>query len=113
MDAPPCKNSKGDPEPDPGLRDTESVPLSETIEAFFEREVKPHVPDAWIDRGKCDTHDGDVGIVGYEVNFNRYFYRYAPPRELAEIESDIRGIEKDIVRMLSKVTGSAPSDLVG
>src|SRR5512134_2499120 len=63
------------PEPDPELRDTESVPLSESIEAFFEREVKPHVPDAWIETSKRDEKDGKVGIFGYEINFNRYFYR--------------------------------------
>ena len=74
--------------------------------AFFEREVKPHVPDAWNDTGKRDTKDGRVGLVGYEINFNRYFYRYTPPRPLEEIEADIRGIETDIVRMLAEVTGS-------
>ena len=105
-DAPACMNSTGEPEPDPELRDTESVPLSESIDDFFEREVRPHVPDAWIDRGKRDAQDGEVGIVGYEINFNRYFYRYTPPRELADIERDIRVIEKDIVRMLAEVTGS-------
>jgi len=105
-EAPPCLNSKGEPEHDSELRDTESVPLFESIEAFFEREVRPHVPDAWIDRNKCDEKDGEVGIVGYEINFNRYFYRYTPPRELADIERDIRGIEKGIVRMLAEVTGS-------
>jgi type I restriction enzyme M protein len=94
------------PEPDPELRDTESVPLSETVESFFEREVKPHVADAWIDTSKRDAKDGKVGIVGYEINFNRYFYRYTPPRPLEEIEADIRGIETDIVRMLAEVTGS-------
>ena len=67
---------KGEPEPDSDLRDTESVPLSESIEAFFEREVLPHVPDAWIDANKRDGKDGEVGIVGYEINFNRYFYQY-------------------------------------
>ena len=93
----------GNPEPDPELRDTENVPLSEDIEAFFEREVKPHVPDAWIDRARRDETDGQVGIVGYEINFNRYFYRYTPPRPLEEIEADIRMIEKDIIRMLGEV----------
>ena len=112
-DAPRCMNSKGEPEPDPELRDTESVPLSESIEDFFEREVGPHVPDAWIDRSKRDEQDGEVGMVGYEINFNRYFYRYTPPRELADIEQDIRVIEKDIVRMLAEVTGSAREDLAG
>lgn len=99
-----CRDKDGDPDPDPELRDTENVPLSEDIEAFFEREVKPHVPDAWIDTSKRDEKDGKVGIVGYEINFNRYFYRYVPPRPLDEIEADIRSIEKDIVRMLAEVT---------
>ena len=112
-EAPPCLNSKGEPEPDSELRDTESVPLAESIEDFFEREVRPHVPDAWIDRSKRDEQDGEVGMVGYEINFNRYFYRYTPPRELADIEQDIRVIEKDIVRMLAAVTGSTREDLAG
>ncbi|HLQ00964.1 MAG TPA: class I SAM-dependent DNA methyltransferase, partial [Burkholderiales bacterium] len=102
-----CRDQDGNPEPDPELRDTESVPLSEGIEPFFNREVKPHVPDAWIDTSKRDPRDGQVGLVGYEINFNRYFYRYTPPRPLEEIESDIRGIEQDILRMLAEVTGSA------
>lgn len=101
-----CRDKDGNPEPDPELRDTESVPLSETVEAFFEREVRPHVPDAWIDTGKRDPKDGQVGLVGYEINFNRYFYRYTPPRPLEEIEADIRVIEQDILRMLAEVTGS-------
>lgn len=105
-----CLAKDGQPEPDPELRDTESVPLAETVEAFFEREVKPHVPDAWIDTGRRDERDGKVGIVGYEINFNRYFYKYTPPRPLEEIEKEIRGIEKDIVRMLAEVTRGAPSD---
>jgi type I restriction enzyme M protein len=100
-----CRDKDGNPAPDPELRDTESVPLAETVEAFFEREVKPHVPDAWIDTSKRDPKDGQVGFVGYEINFNRYFYRYTPPRPLQEIEADIRGIEGDIRRMLAEVTG--------
>ena len=103
-----CRDGDGNPEPDPELRDSESVPLSEKVEAFFEREVKPHVPDAWIDTTRRDEKDGEVGIVGYEINFNRYFYRYKPPRPLEEIEADIRNIEKDILAMLAEVTGSAP-----
>jgi len=102
-----CRNKDGNPEPDPELRDTESVPLAERVEAFFEREVRPHVPDAWIDTSKRDPKDGQVGLVGYEINFNRYFYRYTPPRPLEEIEGDIRGIESDILRMLAEVTGTA------
>jgi hypothetical protein len=78
-------------------------------ETFSEREVKPHVPDPWIDTTKRDEKDGQIGIVGYEMNFNRYFCKYIPPRRLEEIESDIRAIEKDIIRMLAKVTGSTPA----
>jgi type I restriction enzyme M protein len=108
-----CRDKKGEPEPDPELRDTENVPLSETIDVFFEREVKPHVPDAWTDRSKRDKKDGEVGVIGYEINFNRYFYKYTPPRLLDEIESDIRDIERDIVRMLAEVTATKPEEVVG
>jgi type I restriction enzyme M protein len=116
-----CRDKDGNPEPDPELRDTENVPLPEgddpvdlngipqSVREFFEREVKPHVPDAWIDTSKCDLKDGKVGIVGYEINFNRYFYRYTPPRPLEEIEADIRAIEQDVVRMLAEVTGTGPN----
>ena len=104
-----CRDRDGQPEPDPELRDTERVPLAEDVGAFFEREVHPHVPDAWIDESKRDHKDKQVGIVGYEINFNRYFYRYAPPRPLADIEADIQDIEADIVRMLRDVTTPTPS----
>jgi type I restriction enzyme M protein len=112
-----CRDKDGGPEPDPELRDTESVPLPlgddpvdaegmpASVRAFFDREVKPHVPDAWIDTTKRDPKDGRVGLVGYEINFNRYFYRYTPPRALEDIEADIRVIEGDIVRMLAEVAG--------
>ena len=99
-----CRDEGGNPEPDPDLRDTESVPLAESVDAFFDREVRPHVRDAWIDTSRRDPKDGQVGLVGYEINFNRYFYRYTPPRPLEEIEADIRAIETDIVRMLAQVT---------
>jgi type I restriction enzyme M protein len=101
-----CCDKEGNPEPDPELRDNESVPLAESVESFFAREVKPQVPDAWIDTDKRDPKDDQVGIVGYEINFNRYFYRYKPPRPLEEIEAEIRDTERDIVRMLAEVTGS-------
>ncbi len=116
--APICRDKDGNPEPDSELRDTESVPLAagedpvdeqgvpKSVREFFEREVVPYVPDAWIDTNRRDEKDGKVGIVGYEINFNRYFYRYKPPRPLEEIETDIRAIEKDVVRMLAEVTGS-------
>ena len=102
-----CCGRNGEPEPDPELRDTERVPLAETVEDFFEREVRPHVPDAWIDESKRDPKDGQVGVVGYEINFNRHFYRHTPPRPLEDIERDIQAIEADIIRMLGEVTGAA------
>ena len=104
-----CRTRDGIPEPDPELRDSERVPLTEDVTTFFEREVNPHVPDAWIDESKRDAKDGHIGVVGYEINFNRYFYRYSPPRPLEDIETDIRHIEADIVRMLREVTASTPT----
>ena len=104
-DAEICRNREGHPEPDPELRDTENVPLAEDVESFFEREVKPHVPDAWIDMNRRDPQDGEVGLVGYEINFNRYFYEYRPPRPLEEIEADIQQVEKEIVVMLREIAG--------
>ena len=104
-DAAICLDRDGNAEPDPELRDTENVPLAEDVNAFFEREVKPHVPDAWIDTNRRDPQDGKVGLVGYEINFNRYFYEYRPPRPLEEIEADIQQVEKEIVAMLQEVAG--------
>ncbi|GAB1470225.1 class I SAM-dependent DNA methyltransferase [Chloroflexota bacterium] len=99
-----CTDKNGEPEADSDLRDTENVPLSETIEAFFEREVRPHVPDAWINLNVRDDKDGEVGKVGYEINFNRYFYEYQPPRDLEVIEAEIKTLEKEIMDMLKEVT---------
>jgi type I restriction enzyme M protein len=100
-----CRDKDGHPEPDPELRDTESVPLTERIEDFFGREVQPHVPDAWINTAVRDEKDGEVGKVGYEINFNRYFYKYQPPRPLEEIEADIKTLEREILEMLRDVAG--------
>jgi len=100
-----CRTKDGAPAPDPKLRDTETVPLSEPVEEFFEREVRPHAPDAWIDTNRRDPQDGQTGLVGYEINFNRYFYRYQPPRPLGEIQADIRAAEQEIVSLLREVAG--------
>jgi type I restriction enzyme M protein len=77
-----CTDAKGKPEPDADLRDNENVPLKEDIHAYFAREVKPHVPDAWIDEAKTK--------VGYEIPFTRHFYEYKALRPLGEIEKEIR-----------------------
>ena len=93
-----CRDRNGGPEPDPELRDTESVPLQESIDAYFRREVLPHVPDAWIDETKTR--------VGYEIPLNRHFYQYEPPRPLEVIEADIKTLEGEIIELLADVTGS-------
>ncbi len=100
-----CRDGHGNPESDPDLRDYENVPLKESIYEYFEREVRPHVPDAWINENKRDKKDGEVGIVGYEIPLTRHFYKYVPPRPLEEIEGEIADLEKDIVRMLREVVG--------
>ena len=114
-----CRDRRGLPEPDPKLRDTERVPLPDgadpvdevgipaSVQEFFDREVKPHAPDAWINTGRRDARDGRVGLVGYEINFNRYFYRFKPPRPLGEIEADIRRVEREMVAMLREVAGGS------
>jgi type I restriction enzyme M protein len=83
-------------EPDADLRDFENVPLKDDIVAYFEREVRPHVPDAWMDRSKDK--------VGYEINFNRHFYKYTPPRPLEEIDAELKQAEEEIMRLLREVT---------
>jgi len=97
------KDSKAEPvglgkgfEPDPDLRDFENVPLKQDIDDYFRREVLPHVPDAWMDRTKDK--------VGYEINFNRHFYRYTPPRPLELIDADLKTAEHEILRLLHEVT---------
>lgn len=87
--------NKGESQPDTALRDTETVPLTEAIEEYFEREVLPHVPDAWIDESKTK--------VGYEIPFNRYFYVFEPPRPLAEIDEELAEVTADIQSMLREM----------
>jgi type I restriction enzyme M protein len=82
-------------EPDADLRDFENVPLKDDIDAYFEREVRPHVPDAWMDRSKDK--------VGYEINFNRHFYKYTTPRPLEEIDRELKQAEEEIMRLLREV----------
>jgi len=90
-----CCDSRGNPEPDPELRDYENVPLKEDVEIYFNREVLPHVPDAWIEHDKTKK--------GYEIPFTRHFYTYKPLRPLEEIEAEIVAIENEIQGMLQKV----------
>ncbi len=98
-----CKDSKGNLEANSDLRDYENIPLSQDIYEYFEKEVIPHVPLAWIDENKCDAKDGEVGIVGYEIPFNRHFYQYKAPRELEEIDEELEELTKEIMEMLCEV----------
>jgi type I restriction enzyme M protein len=99
-----CLDAKGNPEPDPELRDFELVPLSADWRDYVAREVTPFVPDAWVDESYRDDQDGEVGRVGYEINFNRYFYKYVPPRPLEEIDAELKTLEAEIAELLSAVT---------
>lgn len=99
------KDSKAEPirqgkgyESDPDLRDFENIPLKEDIGKYFKREVLPYIPDAWIDLSE------DKVKIGYEINFNRYFYKYTHPRSLEEIDTDLKKAEDDIRRLLNEVT---------
>jgi len=98
-----AKPKKGEKAYDPDLRDTENVPLSENIGEYMKREVLPHVPDAWVNETIKDEKDGLPGKVGYEINFNRYFYVYKPPRKPEVIAAEIRDMEKRFVELMKGV----------
>ena len=99
-DAEICRDRNGAPEPNPKLRDHEIVPLLENWQTYIKREVLPFVPDAWVDESHIDVKDGKVGRVGYEINFNRYFYKYVPPRPLEEINAELYALEDEISGLL-------------
>jgi type I restriction enzyme M protein len=94
---------------DGDLRDNENVALdpsastTELIETYFKKEVAPHVSDAWINSDKRDAQDDEIGIVGYEIPFNRHFYQYQPPRDLIDIDADLDAVSSDIMKLLQEV----------
>lgn len=94
---------------DGDLRDAENIALdpsqstTDLIESYFKREVQPHVPDAWMNADKRDAQDAEIGIVGYEIPFNRHFYVYQPPRDLAEIDADLDAVSREIMVLLQEV----------
>ena len=90
---------------DAELRDAEYVPFGEDIAAYFAREVLPHWPDAWINHDVTDTRDGLTGVVGTEINFNREFYVYQPPRTRAQIAADIHAKEQKFMELLRGIQG--------
>ncbi|WP_419739231.1 type I restriction-modification system subunit M [Ruegeria sp.] len=102
-DAEVCTDTKGKAEADGDLRDYELVPLSEDWQDYMAREVTPFVPDAWVDEAHVDASDGEVGRVGYEINFNRYFYKYVRPRQLEEIDAELKALEAEIAGLLKEV----------
>ena len=91
------------------LRDAENIALdpslstTDLIESYVKREVLPHVADAWINADKRDEKDGEIGIVGYEIPFNRHFYVYEPPRDLTEIDADLDAVSREIMALLQEV----------
>ncbi len=89
------RKGKGKPQPDSNLRDTENVPLNESVQTYFKREVLPHASDSWIDEEKTQ--------VGYEIPFNRHFYVFKPPRPLAEIDADLKACTDRIRAMLDGI----------
>jgi type I restriction enzyme M protein len=98
------QNADGQWAPDPDLTDYENVPLTESIKDYVAREVLPHLPDAYIDETFRDDKDKEIGRVGCEINFNRFFYQYVPPRKLIDIDADLKQVEAEIAELLAEVT---------
>lgn len=100
----PVLDKKGEVIPDDDLTDYENIPLGTDIQDYMAQEVLPHAPDAYVDEEFRDEYDGQVGVVGYEINFNRYFYEYQPPRDLEEIDAELKAVEAEIAAVLAEVT---------
>lgn len=98
-----CRDKDGKIEPDSELRDSENVPYDQDIYEYFDKEVKPYVPDAWIDETFRDHKDGKIGKVGYEIPLTRYFYKYTPPRPLEAIEGNIEKVENELLELLQQL----------
>ena len=103
-DADPVTDDDGNVVADDQLTDFENVPLDSPISIYMAAEVLPHAPDAYVDQSYRDEQDGEVGVVGYEINFNRYFYTYQPPRDLHLIDADLKAVEAEIAAVLAEVT---------
>ena len=88
---------------DPDLADFERVPLLQDVQAYMEKEVLPYIPDAVIDESENDAKDGKVGKVGYEINFNRYFYQFEQPRHPNEILTEIKVLSAEVAELLSEI----------
>ena len=97
------KIKKGEIEIDKSLRDYENVPYEMDINEYFNKEVKPYVSDAWINESVRDHKDNQIGVVGYEIPFTRYFYKYEAPRSLEAIETDIEVVENELLTLLKQL----------
>jgi len=102
-DGEPVVDAEGMTVPDTSLTDYENVPFLEDIRDYFAREVLPHVHDAWIDESYVDKKDKAVGLVGYEINFNRFFYKYEAPPKLEDIDKELKRVEAEIASLLGEV----------
>lgn len=98
-----CLNDDGKFETDNELKDYERVPYGVDIIEYFKKEVKPYVPDAWIDESIRDKKDGNIGIVGYDIPFSRFFYKHEEPRKVEEIEKDIEETELEVQKLLKEL----------
>lgn len=103
-DADEVRDDDGNVIPDDELTDFENVPLGTDLKDYMAREVLPHAADAYIDETYRDDRDGEVGAVGYEINFNRYFYEYKPPRDLEKIDDELKTVEAEIATLLAEMT---------
>lgn len=99
----PVVDADGNVIADPELTDYENVPLMQDIRDYLAGEVLPHLPDAYIDKSFCDDKDKEIGRVGYEINFNRFFYQYVPPRKLHDIDAELKQVESEIAALLAEV----------
>jgi type I restriction enzyme M protein len=98
-----CVDKDGNPEADGDLRDHENVPYGTDVKEYFNKEVRPYVSDAWINESVRDHKDNQVGVVGYEIPFTRYFYKYEAPRSLEAIEKDIEEVENELLTLLKQL----------
>ncbi len=98
-----CVDKDGNPEADGDLRDHENVPYGTDVKEYFDKEVKPYISDAWINESVRDHKDNQVGVVGYEIPFTRYFYKYEAPRSLEAIEKDIEEVENELLTLLKQL----------
>jgi type I restriction enzyme M protein len=98
-----CRDADGNPEADPELRDYENIPQQESIEAYFAKEVLPHIPDGWVNEETRDSIDAGVGKVGYSIPLTRHFYVYRPPADLAQLEATVRSKVTEIAKVFGEV----------